>query len=139
MMMPANFSAIAESEMTYVVGGGLVDVLAPVMTTAQWKQFNTNIVTLIGNAYSKSYIHNTLDVLFSGTYVPGDMIKGYAAHLSSLANPSMDPDFGVGPVSVVGALNVVLDLVGNAAAIYNLGFGKVSPATKDLAFTAGQH
>ena len=32
MMMPANFSAVAENEMTYVVGGSLVDVLAPVMT-----------------------------------------------------------------------------------------------------------
>ena len=28
MMMPANFSAVAENEMTYVVGGSLVDVLA---------------------------------------------------------------------------------------------------------------
>ena len=27
MMMPANFSAVAENEMTYVVGGSLVDVL----------------------------------------------------------------------------------------------------------------
>ena len=29
MMMPANFSAVAENEMTYVVGGSLVDGLAP--------------------------------------------------------------------------------------------------------------
>ena len=37
MMMPANFSAVAENEMTYVVGGSLVDVLAPVMTTENWQ------------------------------------------------------------------------------------------------------
>ena len=49
MMMPANFSAVAENEMTYVVGGGLVDVLAPVLPTADWQRFNTNLVTIIGN------------------------------------------------------------------------------------------
>ena len=27
MMMPANYSAIAENEMTYVVGGGLLEAI----------------------------------------------------------------------------------------------------------------
>jgi len=31
MMMPANFSAVSENEMTYVIGGGVADYLAPVM------------------------------------------------------------------------------------------------------------
>ena len=26
MMMPANFSVVAENEMTYVVGGGVIDL-----------------------------------------------------------------------------------------------------------------
>ena len=55
MMMPANYSAIAENEMTYVVGGGLIDaigaVTAPVWTAANVKTFNTNLVTIIGNSY----------------------------------------------------------------------------------------
>ncbi len=42
MMMPANFSAVAENEMTYVVGGSLVDVLAPAMTTANWQNVSGN-------------------------------------------------------------------------------------------------
>ena len=34
MMMPANFSAISENEMTYVNGGAsLADILAPVSYT----------------------------------------------------------------------------------------------------------
>ena len=38
MMMPANFSAIAESEMTYVVGGAsLIDALGAV-TAPIWKK-----------------------------------------------------------------------------------------------------
>ena len=50
MMMPANFSAVAENELTYVVGGAsLVDYLAPAMKAENWQKFNTNMVTLIGN------------------------------------------------------------------------------------------
>ena len=128
MMMPANFSAIAENEMTYVVGGGLVDVLAPVMTEAQWKQFNTNVVTLIGNAYLKSFVNNTLGVIFSGAYVPGQVLGGYGSHLSSIWGDNVvDAGIQAFPVATyaIGALNVALDVVGNLAAIYNLGFGKV--------------
>ena len=40
MMMPANFSAVSENEMTYVVGGGLVDVLVPVMTEENWRNIS---------------------------------------------------------------------------------------------------
>ena len=51
MMMPANFSAISENEMTYVNGGAsLSDILAPSLTLENWKKFNTNMVTIIGNS-----------------------------------------------------------------------------------------
>ena len=33
MMMPANFSAVAENEMTYVVGGGLMAAAAILLIT----------------------------------------------------------------------------------------------------------
>ena len=46
MMMPANFSAVAENEMTYVVGGSLVDVLAPAMTTENWQNVSTNVIKM---------------------------------------------------------------------------------------------
>ena len=52
MMMPANFSVVAENEMTYVVGGGVIEaigsVTAPIWTAANVKTFNTNLVTIIG-------------------------------------------------------------------------------------------
>ena len=54
MMMPANYSVIAENEMSYVVGGGVIEaigaVTAPIWTAANVKTFYTNIVTLVGNA-----------------------------------------------------------------------------------------
>ena len=49
MMMPANYSVIAENEMTYVNGGAsFIDaigaVTAPIWTLDNVKTFNTNIV-----------------------------------------------------------------------------------------------
>ena len=77
MMMPANFSAVAENEMTYVVGGSLVDVLAPAMTTANWQNVSTNVIKIVGNAFlAKTHGTNLLGELFDGNYVPGDVI-GY--------------------------------------------------------------
>ena len=71
MMMPANYSVIAENEMTYVNGGAnFIDaigaVTAPIWTLDNVKTFNTNIVTLVGNTFLKSTIDRTIGVLFSG-------------------------------------------------------------------------
>ena len=66
MMMPANYSAIAENEMSYVVGGGLVDVLAPVMTTENWKNVNTNLIKIVGNAYLDKTVQSALGMVFNG-------------------------------------------------------------------------
>ena len=64
MMMPANYSVIAENEMTYVVGGGVIEaigaVTAPIWTAANVKTFNTNIVTLVGNAFVDNFVHGTV-------------------------------------------------------------------------------
>ena len=72
MMMPANYSAIAENEMTYVVGGGLLEaigsVTAPVWGAANVKTFNTNLITIVGNSFVKDTLANTLGVAFGGTW-----------------------------------------------------------------------
>ena len=46
MMMPANYSVIAENEMTYVNGGALIDCFAPLMNSSNWKTFNTNLIKI---------------------------------------------------------------------------------------------
>ena len=71
MMMPANYSVIAENEMTYVNGGAsFIDaigaVTAPIWTLDNVKTFNTNIVTLVGNTFLTSYDGSLVRVL-SGT------------------------------------------------------------------------
>ena len=132
--MPANFSAVAENEMTYVVGGGLVDVLAPVLTTADWQRFNTNLVTIIGNTYMADFVNNTLGVVFSGTYSPangvfatyGNVVKGiWNKNYTQDANADGKTKFLTGSK---GVLNVALNIVGNAGAIYNLATGTVKNA-----------
>ena len=73
MMMPANYSAIAENEMTYVVGGGLLEaigsVTAPVWGAANVKTFNTNLIQIVGNTFTPYVIAGTLGNVFGGHYL----------------------------------------------------------------------
>ncbi len=126
MMMPANYSAVAENEMTYVVGGAVAlgDILADKLDVSNWKKFNSNMVTLIGNAYLDGFIANTAGVIFRGNYRPFDTVRGYVHNLGSKGLLDFN-SFGTGAKSV---LNIGLNLVGNAAAVYNLATGTVANA-----------
>ena len=140
MMMPANYSAIAENEMTYVIGGGIADILAPALTTENWKKFNTNMVTLIGNHYMANYVQNTLGVIFSGTYSPRNgIVSRYFTNVGRIwSNNVVDPYMGgtLGAIGsyAVGALNIALNAAGNAAAIYNLATANVKNSAGDSKF-----
>ena len=68
MMMPANYSVIAENEMTYVNGGALIDCFAPLMTSSNWKTFNTNLIKIIGNSTMGKFLQSTVGVLFGGDF-----------------------------------------------------------------------
>ena len=83
MMMPANFSAVAENEMTYVVGGSLVDVLAPAMTTANWQNVSANVIKIVGNAFIANNAQAAFNTLFDGYYVPGDIAGGLFGSVAS--------------------------------------------------------
>ena len=120
MMMPANFSAVAENEMTYVVGGSLVDVLAPAMTTANWQNVSTNVIKIVGNTFLKTHGMAVLSELFDGNYVPGDVI-GYAFNNIGDAYETGYNTFGGNWGFAVGALNVGMQILGGLSAIYTLG------------------
>jgi len=64
MMMPANFSALAENEMAYTVGGSGIATLG------------SNIWKIIGNSYISKTVEASLGHLFSGQYAFGDVTKG---------------------------------------------------------------
>ena len=140
MMMPANFSAISENEMTYVNGGAsLAEILAPELKVENWQKFNTNMVTLIGNHFVGTYVKNTLGVLFDGMYVPGDLGRaafGTVKGAYKTGSESLDEGISANPVlaGANGVLNAGLRMVGSAAAIYNLATGKVGNIVEDKEF-----
>ena len=137
MMMPANFSAVSENEMTYVMGGSVADYLAPVMGKKEWSNFSKNLVTIIGNSYLGNFVNNTLGVIFSGTYVPGGVLSNFGSDISGIWNANFDGTSNKTKVlsGMKGVLNVGLNVVGNLAAIYNLGFGTVKNAAEKAAIT----
>lgn len=118
MMMPANYSAVAENEMTYVIGGGVLewvgDRTAPVWDASNVKAFNTNVVTIIGNAFSSKVLQRTIGYAFSGNA----SWKGIGANLKTLF---------VADSKHIG--DSVANTLGTLAAVYNLGRTNVSVVT----------
>ena len=145
MMMPANFSAISENEMTYVNGGAsLAEILAPELKVENWQKFNTNMVTIIGNSFMSSYIKSTVGVLFNGAYKPGNLgnawltdVKGAYGTGSAAGFGKHDGELTAGDKFLNGAngvLNAGLRMVGSAAAIYNLATGTVKNDASEKAW-----
>ena len=124
MMMPANYSVIAENEMTYVNGGAnFIDaigaVTAPIWDVTNVKTFSTNMVTLIGNEFIGKLVDGTLGVLFSGNTTWGD-VKAAPKKLFSTGN-------GIG--------DDIANFLGLTAAAYNLG--RVDVANKASSASIG--
>ena len=143
MMMPANFSAISENEMTYVNGGAsLADILAPSLEVKNWQKFNTNMVTIIGNSFLSKYVANTVGVLFDGKYVPGDLGKAwfqgvngaYGTGKDQVGDVTESDGFNKFLAGSNGVLNAGLRMVGSAAAIYNLATGTVKNDVSEKAW-----
>lgn len=130
MMMPANFSAVSENEMTYVMGGSVADYLAPAMGAAQWQNFHKNLITIVGNKYVQGFLDNTVGAMFSGAWVPGNGLKGFGGQFSAIWDANYTKKLGDDTTGLqkagygaLGVVNCALNVVGNLAAIYNLGFG----------------
>ena len=145
MMMPANFSAISENEMTYVNGGAsLADILAPSLEVKNWQKFNTNMVTIIGNSFLGKYVENTVGVLFNGAYKPGNLGNAWLTGVKGAYSTGYDAGFGKhGDEQTAGdkflnggngVLNAGLRMVGSAAAIYNLATGTVKNDVSEKAW-----
>ena len=134
MMMPANYSVIAENEMSYVNGGAnFIDaigaVTAPIWTLDNVKTFNTNIVTLVGNTFLQSTIDRTIGVLFSGNTTwkaVGAIPK--TLFTTNVANGTIEKN-NIG--------DYVMNALGVAAAVYNLGVAPTKNKVKEdvLTFT----
>ena len=109
MMMPANYSVIAENEMTYVNGGALIDCFAPIMNDGNWKTFNTNLIKIIGNTFMQDVIDATIGVMFGGSWLDGKSMFGDKGSISG---------YYTGEQTV---LNKIMGTLGGLATIYTLG------------------
>ena len=130
MMMPANFSAVAENEMTYVVGGGLVDVLAPAMNEGNWQNISTNLINIVGNSYLNNFVTGDLKNVFDGGYRPGENIAAWGNNMKTIWNKNYYKDGNVDGDKLEwgfanSLLNTGLQVVGALAAIYTLGDKKI--------------
>ena len=133
MMMPANYSVIAENEMTYVNGGALADVLAPVMGAKEFQTYHKNLVMIIGNAFMQNFLDNTLKVVFGEGYVVGDATKAIVNALTGAANAAADRVSNPYMAAAAGFTGGALQILGGLASIYALGNGEVKLGT--AAFT----
>ena len=132
MMMPANYSVIAENEMTYVNGGAsFIDaigaVTAPIWTLDNVKTFNTNIVTLVGNTFLSKVVNQTIGVLFSGN-TTWEAVGAIPKTLftTNVANGTIEKN-NIG--------DYVMNALGVAAAVYNLGVAPTKNKVKEDVLT----
>ena len=132
MMMPANYSVIAENEMTYVNGGAssidaIGDVTAPIWTLDNVKTFNTNIVTLVGNTFLSKVVNQTIGVLFSGnTTLEAVGAIPKTLFTTNVANGTIEKN-NIG--------DYVMNALGVAAAVYNLGVAPTKNKVKEDVLT----
>ena len=119
MMMPANFTAV-NSEVVY--GGAdlfsiLADTTAPIWGAKEVKQFNTNLLTILSNTFTKPLVNATIGTMFSGVWGDDDaadkkVLFGDDGTVSALyKNGTNDMTFG----------NKVMKTIGLAASVYTLG------------------
>ena len=122
MMMPANYSVIAENEMTYVNGGALIDCFAPIMKESNWKTFNTNLIKIVGNSFMTKVVDATLGVMFGGNW-GNDTLFGKDGSISGYYT------------SDASVLNKIMGTLGGLAVVYTLGTGDAKTKHTDSVVT----
>ena len=140
MMMPANFTAV-NSEVVY--GGAdlfsiLADTTAPIWNAANVKTFNTNLLTILSNTFTKLLVGATLGTMFSGSWGDdGVKLFGDNGTFSGLYNVNRLPG---GEAQTFG--NKIMTTLGLAASVYTLGTTPVKSyagAQKIITVTPGDN
>jgi hypothetical protein len=134
MMMPANFTAV-NSEVVY--GGAdlfsiLADTTAPIWGTANVKTFNTNLLTILSNTFTKYTVAATMGTMFSGNWGGDNGVKlfGDEGSVNKLftnqfkttgAGTEADPYVTTLDGAEMNFGNKVMRTLGVAASVYTLG------------------
>ena len=105
MTFPANYAVIAEDELTYVTGGGVIaNVLPAVMTSENWRTFSTNLIKIVGNTVLGNFVGTVLGTASGTNYAFGGIIDAINTELGKL-----------------NGVNGLLQSIAGLAAIYTLG------------------
>ena len=105
MTFPANYAVMAEDELTYVTGGGVIaDILPPVMTSENWRTFGTNLIKIVGNTFLANFVSTILGTAFGTNYAFG-----------AIGNAMNDK------VAGMDFFNTAMQVLGGVATIYTLG------------------
>ena len=119
MMMPANFTAV-NSEVVY--GGAdlfsiLADTTAPIWNAANVKTFNTNLLTILSNTFTKHTVAATMGTMFSGNW-GDDGVKLFGDNGTFSALYNVGREVG-GEAQNFG--NKIMTTLGLASVVYTLG------------------
>ena len=105
MTFPANYAVMAEDELTYVTGGGVIaNVLPAVMTSENWRTFSVNLIKIVGNTFLGKFVGSILGTAFGTNYAFGGIIDALNDNFAGMDLP-----------------NTILQVMGGAAAVYTLG------------------
>ena len=105
MTFPANYAVIAEDELTYVTGGGVIaNVLPAVMTSENWRTFSVNLIKIVGNTFLGKFVGSILGTAFGTNYAFGGIVDALNDNFAGMDLP-----------------NTILQVMGGAAAVYTLG------------------
>ena len=128
MMMPANYSAIAETEMTYVVGGeSLFPAFNPLSTLF------TNVVNIIGNTFVEPVVNATIGTIFGGEYEFGKVFKGIGNKINGAYDAVLEKKDGkVVGGQFNGVLNAGAQILGGMAAVAQLMNNDVKAYTSNV-------
>ena len=88
-----------------------------------------------GDVGAAEDLTNTLGNVFNGAYVPGDVLGSFGGDIASIWNNNYKAATASTKDQILsgmkGVLNVGLNIVGNLAAIYNMGFGTAKNIVND--------
>lgn len=124
MMMPANFTAV-NSEVVY--GGAdlfttLADTTAPIWGPANVKQFNTNLLTILSNTFTKYTVAATMGTMFGGNWgKDGDQLFGDEGSVNKLFTNKFNAAGDALTGDEMNFGNKVMRALGVAASVYTLG------------------
>ena len=124
MMMPANFTAV-NSEVVY--GGAdlfsiLADSTAPIWNAANVKTFNTNLLTILSNTFTKVTVNATMGTMFGGNWgKDGDKLFGDDGSMNKLFTNKFNATHDGFTGDEMNFGNKVMRALGVAASVYTLG------------------